>query len=147
MMVVQEVSIVFFPAIVSGAFIGLYELMLIHRDESFRGSHWLGHGLHTFIPIVLGLLVSFNVPFFLDQFGASLPVWIQNEFLIRMAIAFIIALKINAVSAVVPGAAGKGMREKFIHSLVVGSLVAVAPYVWPFVEPFLPAWAGGSGSS
>ena len=55
-MVVQEVSLVFFPAIVSGAFIGLYELILIHRDESFRGSHWLGHGLHTFIPIILGLM-------------------------------------------------------------------------------------------
>ena len=143
-MVTQQAALIVIPALASGLFIGLYELILIHRDESFRGSHWFGHGLHTFIPIWVGLLISFNVPFFLEQFGASLPLWIQNELLIRLAIAFIIALKINAVSSVVPGAAGKGMREKFIHSLVVGVLIAIAPYVWPFAEPFLPPWLGGS---
>jgi len=126
-----------------GIMIGTYELVLIHRDENYTGSHWLGHGLHTFFPIILGLLISFNVPLFLDLVGGSLPAWLQSEFLIRLAIAVIIALKVRVISAVVPGAAGRGMREGWVHTLVVGILVAVAPYVWPFISPFAPAWLGG----
>ena len=144
MAVTETQALLILPPIAMGIVIGIYELVLIHRDENFNNSHWLGHGLHTFIPIIVGLLISFNVPFFLEQFGGSLPTWIQNELLIRITIALIIAIKINAISAVVPGVAGRGMREKFIHSLVVGALVAIAPYIWPFIAPFAPTWLGGS---
>lgn len=144
MPVEEAVALIILPAIAMGIVIGVYELVLIHRDENYTGSKWFAHGLHTFIPLILGLLISFNVPFFLQQFGASLPLWLQNELYIRLAIALIIAIKVRAVSAVVPGAAGRGMREGWIHTFVVGVLVAVAPYAWPFIEPFAPTWLGGS---
>ncbi len=139
-------TLMILPPIAMGIIIGTYELILIHRDENYSGSHWIGHGLHTFVPIIIGLLISFNVPLFLDMAGGSLPAWIQNELYIRIAIALIIAIKVRAVSAVVPGAAGRGMKEGWIHTLVVGILVAIAPYVWPFIAPIAPTWLGGTGS-
>ncbi len=140
-------TLMILPPIAMGILIGVYELILIHRDENYSGSHWFGHGLHTFIPIIVGLLISFNVPLFLSMVGDSLPSWIQNELYIRIAIALIIAIKVRAVSAVVPGAAGRGMKEGWIHTLVVGIAVAIAPYVWPFIAPFAPTWLGGTGGS
>ena len=147
MVAAETQTLLILPPIAMGIIIGIYELVLIHRDENYSGSHWLGHGLHTFIPLIVGLLISFNVPLFLSMFGDSLPVWIQNEIYIRLAIALIIAIKVRAVSAVVPGAVGRGMKEGWIHTLVVGVLVAIAPYVWPFLSPFAPAWLGGTGTS
>ena len=147
MVATETTSLMILPPIAMGIVIGTYELILIHRDENYTGSHWLGHGLHTFIPIIVGLLISFNVTTFLTMFGSSLPTWIQNELYIRIAIALIIAIKVRAVSAVVPGAAGRGMKEGWVHTLVVGIAVAVAPYVWPFIAPFAPTWLGGTGSS
>jgi len=55
----------FIPALVLTPIIGLYELFLIHHDENFRGSHWIGHGLSTFVTILIGLLIVFNIPYFL----------------------------------------------------------------------------------
>lgn len=145
MAAVETQTLLILPPIAMGIVIGIYELILIHRDENYSGSHWFGHGLHTFIPIIVGLFISFNVPLFLDMFGDSLPTWIQNELYIRLAIALIIAIKVRAVSAVVPGAAGRGMKEGWIHTFVVGALVAIAPYVWPFLAPIAPTWLGGTG--
>src|SRR3989338_10845312 len=145
MVVTETQALLILPPIAMCIIIGTYELILIHRDENYSGSHWFGHGLHTFIPIIVGLLISFNVPLFLSMAGDSLPAWIQNELYIRIAIALIIAIKVRAVSAVVPGAAGRGMKEGWIHTLVVGVLVGIAPYVWPFIAPFAPTWLGGTG--
>jgi len=137
-------ELVFLPAIGMGLIIGIYELVLIHRDENYQGSHWFGHGLHTFVPIIIGLLISFNVGFFLEQFGDSVPVWLQTELYIRLVIALVIAIKVRAISAVVPGAAGRGMKEGWIHTFAIGGAVAIAPYVWPFIEPMMPTWLGGT---
>ncbi|HIH14917.1 MAG TPA: hypothetical protein HA360_00525 [Nanoarchaeota archaeon] len=144
MVVTETQALLILPPIAMGIIIGTYELFLIHRDENYSGSHWFGHGLHTFIPIIIGLLISFNVPLFLGMFGDSLPLWLQNEVYIRLAIALIIAIKVRAVSAVVPGAAGRGMKEGWIHTLVIGTAVAIAPYAWPFIQPFAPSWLGGN---
>ena len=139
----EVLALTVLPAVTSTVLIGTYELVLLHRDQNYRGSHWFGHGLHTFIPIFIGLLISFNTPFFLQNFGGSLPGFLQNAIVIRGAVALVIAIKVRALSAVVPGAAGRGMREGWIHTFVVGGLVALVPYVWPFLAPFLPVWAGG----
>jgi hypothetical protein len=140
----ELLSLTILPAITSTVIIGAYELFLIHRDENYSGSHWFGHGLHTFLPIFIGLLISFNVAFFLQQFGGTLPLWIQNELMIRVAIALILAIKVRAISAVVPGSAGRGMKEGWIHTLIIGAAVALFPYLWPIAMPFLPRWAGGT---
>ncbi len=78
-MATEVSTLTIMPAVAMGLIIGLYELVLIHRDENYQGSHWFMHGLHTFVPILVGLLISFNVTFFLEQFGDSLPLWIQSE--------------------------------------------------------------------
>ena len=46
---VEASPLVIGPVITLGIILGLYELILIHRDENFRGSHWLGHGIHAVI--------------------------------------------------------------------------------------------------
>jgi len=50
----------FVPIIALGIILGLYELILIHRDENFRGSHWLGHGLHSVVFMIIALFFVFN---------------------------------------------------------------------------------------
>jgi len=61
----EEAILFFEPVIILGIILGLYELILIHRDESFRGSHWLGHGLHSIIIMMVALFAVFNWDYFL----------------------------------------------------------------------------------
>ena len=138
-------SLIILPAIGFGLILGVIELFLIKGDEAFQGSHWFSHGLHIFPTLIIALLISMNVDFFLTQFGESLPVWLQSGLMIRIAIALIVTIKVYIGSSVVAGARGKGMHESLIHCLVIGGLVGAAPYLWPLVEPFMPTWLGGSG--
>jgi len=130
----------FIPALMLTPIIGLYELFLIHHDENFRGSHWLGHGLSSFITIAIGLLIVFNVPYFLDLVnlkGIS-PIF-GNIWIIRALIGLIILVRIHAQSAVVKTTVGssKGLKETWAHSLIIVVLIVIAPLYWPLVEPFI----------
>lgn len=146
MVIAQTPALIILPAIGFGIILGIVEMILIKGDEAFQGSHWFTHGLHIFPTLIIALLISMNVEYFLVQFGDSLPIWLQSGLMIRIAIALIIAIKVFTSSAVVAGARGKGMHESLFHCLLLGGLVAAAPYLWPLVEPVMPSWLGGSGS-
>ena len=130
----------FIPALVLTPIIGLYELFLIHHDENFRGSHWIGHGLSTFVTIAIGLLIIFNVPYFLEltNFGSISPI-LGNVWIIRVIVGLILMIRIHAQSAVVKTTIGssKGLKETWAHSLIVVVLIVASPLYWPLIEPLI----------
>ncbi|MBU2639227.1 MAG: hypothetical protein KKG75_00805 [Nanoarchaeota archaeon] len=147
-MVEGAISLTIEPVIVLGVILGLYELILIHRDENFRGSHWFGHGIHAVVIMVIALFAVFNWAYFLQITGLgtkNIPL-ISNVLVGRIAIGVILNFKMHAVSAVVKGRAfaggvSGGMAEHWTHTIIVSVLVVTAPYYWSLILPMLPAWA------
>ena len=130
----------FIPALVLTPIIGLYELFLIHHDENFRGSHWLGHGLSTFSTILIALLIIFNVPYFLELTNLdSASSILGNVWVIRALIGLIIMIRIHAQSSVVKATIGssKGLKETWMHSLIIVVLIVTSPLYWPLLEPLI----------
>ena len=140
-------ALIFEPVIILGIILGLYELILIHRDENFRGSHWIGHGFHAIIIMIVALFAVFNWDYFLQittLANRNIPL-ISNVLFGRILIGLILNFKIHAVSAVIKGKAfaggvSGGMAEHWTHTIVVSVLVVTAPYYWPILVPFLPIW-------
>ena len=134
-------ALIIIPAIVIGAIIGLYELILIHRDENFRGSHWLGHGIHSGIFAIVGTFITMNTTWVYNTFNFLHQVpFIQNKIIFQILIGLIMMIKVHAASAVVKGTIGstKVMKETWAHSFVVAGLIVAAPYIYPFIQPMLP---------
>lgn len=133
--------------LVMGAIIGLYELILIHRDENFRGSHWLSHGLHSVFWAMLAVFMTMNAKFVYENltFLQSIP-YLENILVFRIFIGLISIIKIHAASAVVRTTIGssRGLKLTWVHSLIVGVLIVVAPYIWPLLEPMVEPYLGGS---
>lgn len=134
-------QILLMPALLFGAIIGLLELFFIHADENFKGSHWLSHGLHAVVIAIIGVFAAMNLDYVLALFPALKQIpYISNLLLWRIAIGLIITIKTYTISAVVAGAKGRGMHEKLWHCLIIGFLVAISAYVYPILEPILPAF-------
>lgn len=130
----------FIPALILTPILGLYELFLIHHDENFRGSHWLGHGLSIFLTIAVGLLIIFNVPYFLEITNlASTSSIFANVWVVRALIGLVILIRIHAQSAVVKTTVGssKGLRQTWFHTLIIVVLMVAAPLYWPLIEPLI----------
>src|SRR3989344_5272982 len=140
----------FTPIIALGIILGLYELVLIHRDENFRGSHWFGHGLHSVFFMLIALFFVFNTEYFLNITGLADKGWplISNPWVVRIIIGIILNIKMHATSAVIKGglrgSMTGGMAEHWTHTTIVSALVILSPLYWPLIVNFLPAWAGGS---
>ncbi len=151
----EQAALIFFPVIGLGIILGIYELILIHRDENFRGSHWIGHGLHSVIFMMVALFAVFNTEYFLNITGIASqdwPAWLTSKWTVRIIIGLILNIKMHATSAVIKGQAFRGglsgsMAEHWTHTTLVSILVIVAPLYWPLLEPFLPAWAGGTAGA
>ena len=131
------------PPLILGLVIGFYELILIHRDENFRGSHWLGHGIHAAIFAIIATFATMNAEWVYATFTflQTIP-FVENILIFRIAIGIIMMIKVHGASAVVKGTTGstKGMKETWAHSFVVAILVILAPYIWPFIEPMLSSY-------
>ena len=128
------------PALILGLVIGLYELILIHGDENFKGSHWFKHGLHAATFAIAGTFMTMNADWVYTTFNFlhTIP-FVQNIIVFRIAIGLIMVIKIHSTSAVVKSTVGnsKGLKETWIHSLIVGALIVLAPYIWPYIAPML----------
>jgi hypothetical protein len=135
----------FIGPLVMGAVIGLYELILIHRDENFRGSHWLSHGLHSVFWAMLAVFVTMNSEYVYENFSFlhSIP-FISNIIVFQIFIGLLTVIKVHAASAVVRTTIGssRGLKETWAHSFIVGVLVVAAPYIWPFIEPVVNPYLG-----
>lgn len=131
---------VIYPALYMGLIIGLYELILIHRDESFRGSHWLSHGLHSVGWAMAAIFAVMNAEYVYGAIPAlkGIPL-LSNIWIFRSAIGLITLIKIHGAAAVVKagGGMGKGIGETWAHSLVVTVLIVLSPVIWPMLMPIV----------
>lgn len=146
-MVVGEVitqGFVWLPVIPLTIFLGLIQLIFIHKDEPFRGSHWFTHGIHILLIMPIFLLAVFNTEYFLDLAGLRDVAYINNVWVVRSIIGLIFGIKSYVISSVIKGGTGsRGMHEGIFHVLLMAVLVVTAPLYWPIIEQFLPSWAGG----
>jgi hypothetical protein len=132
--------------LVMGLVIGLYELILIHRDENFRGSHWLTHGLHAVFWAMLAVFATMNAEFVYANltFLQNIP-YINNILVFRIFIGLLTMLKVHSASAVVKSTIGssRGLKETWAHSLIISVLVVISPYLWPYIQPIVSPYLGG----
>ncbi|MDD5133704.1 MAG: hypothetical protein PHD81_00980 [Candidatus Nanoarchaeia archaeon] len=140
-------DLIILPVITLGVILGLYELFAIHADMNFRGSHWLGHGLHAVVFMIVALFAVMNVDFFLEITGlanSTIP-FITNPLVLRILVGVILNIKMHGTSAVVHGGGlvARGMAEHWTHTTIITVLVIIMPYVWPFLSPIVPSYLGG----
>jgi hypothetical protein len=125
-----------FGALVMGVIIGFIELVFVHSDEAGLG--WFKHGLHALPVTFIFTFVGMNVPFVLNLIGWS---WMQGPIAtygIPILIGLIAAFKVKSAAAITKGHGSVG--EKLGHALIIGALIAISPFVWPFIEPMLPSF-------
>lgn len=126
-------ELILLPAVYIGILIGLYEIILVHKDEAFRGSHWLKHGWHAFLMTIFFVFLSMNVDFVYGLIPALVSVPIVA---IRVLVGLIATAKVHGAAAVLRSSAlGPTIGETWFHSLVIGILITISPYVWPWLVP------------
>ena len=130
------------PPIAAGIIIGVYEWGVMMRDVTI-GSGKMWHGIQAIFFGIAGCVLSFNVPLvyiLIPQLKGV--VILGSEVGIRVLLGVIMAAKIHGVSSAMRGSSIgiPGTQETWFHSLIVGSLVAASPYLFPFIKPILPAW-------
>ncbi|MBS3159689.1 hypothetical protein J4436_02780 [Candidatus Woesearchaeota archaeon] len=141
------VELLILPVVGLGIILGLYELMAIHKDMNFRGSHWVGHGFHAVLFMMVALFAVLNIETFfalanVESWG--LPTWMLNPWVFRILVGFVLNIKMHVASALAHGQlAARGMAEHWTHTILISILVIVSPLYWPILEPFLPDWMGG----
>ena len=122
------------PALVMGVVIGLVELFFVHMDE--KGLGWLSHGLHALPTAFIFTFIAMNLPFAASLVGLTLGDNLGIIIALQVVIGLVAAFKVKAAAAIVTGRNAVG--EKLSHALIVGALIAASPYIWPFLEPFIP---------
>jgi hypothetical protein len=140
-------DLILLPIVPLAIVIGLYELIAIHSDMSFRGSHWFGHGLSAVITIAVGLFITMNTEYFIEAVNLTMP-YLSNALILRILVGVVINFKIHAQSSIARGGGGiaaRGLAEHWTHSIIISALVVLAPYFWPLIEPIVPIWLGGAG--
>ena len=134
-------ALIVVPALFLGLIIGIYEAVLLHRDVAVP-THRFGHMLHALVYAVIAVFATMNVAFVAKSL-TFLPAFLQNPLVLQVAIGFITMIKIHGSSAAIRGSIGGGsvgMKETWMHSLIISALVVAAPYIWMFLGPMMPAW-------
>jgi len=121
-------NVVIYPALVLGIIIGLIELFFVHADENFRGSHWFAHGLHAIIFTILFVFINMNVDWVLNLINIQIP---YAQVVVRGIIAIVAFIKIQGAAA----GAGKAVREKLWHTLIIVALITASSYIWLILKP------------
>ena len=124
-------ALMIIPSLIIGGAIGIIELIFVHADEAGMG--WIMHGLHAIPATIFFTFISMNISWTLSFFNLPFTKNIMVILGIRAVVAIIAMLKISAAAAI----AGR-VGEKFVHTFIIGVLIFVAPYAWPFIATFLP---------
>ncbi len=129
-------ELVIIPALIMGVVLGLLEMFFVHADERGFGLAWFTHGLHALPVMFLFLLVSMNLHWAASLIGYNLQENFTIDLVLRIVIGVIAAFKIAGAAAI---ARGSLIGEKLPHALIMGGLVAAAPYLWIYiVAPLVP---------
>jgi len=131
------------PSIALGIIIGAYEAIVIHRDVSIP-THRFGHMAHAFILSIIFTLCTMNAAFVLSMIPqlAAIPI-LGTPHGLHILLGLIAAVKIHGTSLAIKGAGmggGRGMGETWFHSILIGAIIAAAPYAYPLAEPMIPAF-------
>jgi hypothetical protein len=130
------------PPVIVGIIIGLYEIILIHRDVSIP-THRFGHSIHAVVYAIIACFCTMNAPWVIANFAFLKGIPYMSAITLQIIVGLITMAKIHGVSAAIKttmGGMSVGLKETWFHSLLVAALVIAAPYVWPFVAPILPSW-------
>ena len=139
-------DILFGPVIIVGIILGLYELIAIHSDMNFRGSHWFGHGLHAVVIMMVALFIILNTETFFELAGVAswgLPAWLTSPWVFRALVVLVLNIKMHATSSLSHGGqlAARGMAEHWTHTTLITILAVLSPLYWPILVAILPSWA------
>ena len=139
-MATEEVSLLLVAPAIIGLLISLVEMFFVMQDEG--GMHPLTHGLHAVPTCLIFTYISMNAPFvssWLADKGWTFMQGAIGNILIPILIGIIATIKVKAAASIVSGGHGS-VGEKLPHALFIGVLIAVAPFVWPFIAPMLPTY-------
>jgi hypothetical protein len=131
------------PPIIAGIIIGIYEIILIHRDVTVP-THRFGHSLHAIVYGIIACFCTMNAPWVIANFSFLSSIPYMSVLTLQIIVGLITMAKIHGVSAAIRttmGGMSMGLKETWFHSFLVAALIVVAPYIWPFVAPVLPSWA------
>lgn len=125
------------PGIIVGVIASIMELAFVHSDEGV-GAHWFAHGLHALPFCVIGAIISMNASWALSFLPKSISSMTWLAYALPVIVGLFIAFKVKAAAAIIHGHGDVG--EKLPHALAVGAVIAVAPFIWPFIAPIMPAF-------
>jgi len=135
-------ALIFGPPLALGLIIGAYEAIIIHRDVTVP-THRMGHMVHAFLLSIAFTFATMNTAFVLNLVPQlqSIPI-LGTALGLNIALGLIAAIKIHAVSRAVKttGVTAAGLGETWFHSILIGALIATAPYIYPILQPMLPGW-------
>ena len=87
-------ELILLPIVPLAIVIGIYELIAIHSDMSFRGSHWFGHGLSSIVSIAIALFITMNTEYFIEVVGITYQ-YLSNPLILRIVVGLILNIKIH----------------------------------------------------
>ena len=131
------------PPVILGLVIGIYEIILLHRDVTVP-THRFGHGVHAIFFAVIATFATMNTPWVFENFAFLSGIPFISPLVFQIIVGLIAMLKIHGVSAAIKtsiGGISLGLKETWTHSFIIGALIVSAPYVWPLIEPVMPEWA------
>lgn len=124
---------VYVAPIVLGLIIGILEIFFVKSDEA--GMHWLAHGLHALPTCIIFTFIAMNVPFVISLTGLAFLEGPVGTYGIPFIIGIIAAIKVKGAAALTKGGS---VGESLPHAIIIGALIALTPFVWPYVAPLLP---------
>lgn len=122
-------------AVVWGVIVGAIDIIFMVTDLSGDAKSTIMHGLSSMVYVIALTFAALNIDFVV---GLGLPSFLSNQYIMLFLLGLIAMIVVHAKSAVFSRARGPGTHERWAHSLVIGVLVALSPFIWPYLQPFLP---------
>ncbi|RZD30953.1 MAG: hypothetical protein CXT77_03305 [uncultured DHVE6 group euryarchaeote] len=122
--------------IIMGVIAGIIDIGFMVKDLSGDAKSTIGHGVGAMTYLIAFSFVAFNIE--LATNSGFLPTFFQNQIAVLIILALITATVVHAKSAVFAKSRGPGTHETWLHSIILGVLVAASPFIWPLIEGYLP---------
>ncbi|MGM5483566.1 MAG: hypothetical protein ACQER9_01465 [Nanobdellota archaeon] len=136
----EVTSFLFVAPAVIGILVSLVEIFFVMGDEG--GMHPLSHGLHAVPTCIIFTYISMNAIVagnYLAQYVGFFNNPLVSKVSIPILIGLIATLKVKSAASIVSGG-HSNVGEKLPHALIVGAIIAAAPFIYPFIAPMLPSF-------
>jgi len=122
--------------LIMGVIAGIIDIGFMIKDLSGDAKSTIGHGVGAMTYLIAFSFIAFNIE--LATNSGYLPKFFQNQIAVLIILALITAAVVHAKSAVFAKSRGPGTHETWLHSIILGVLVAASPFIWPLIEGYLP---------